>query len=282
MGGHGIVQVMGEVTTNAYVDIPAIVGRVAGKVGCNVNLVKQSNDIAKGVDIGGAGDQGIMVGYACDENEAMIPHELYLARSLCKYLFFRNPQDGKTQVTTNNGIPITIVASWANTEKAVLLQLVQAWLTELKMWPSNIQLLINPAGDWYTSGFEADTGLTGRKLCVDNYGPRIPLGGGAFSGKDGTKVDRSGAYKARQVAVQILKSRHAKECLVYLAYAIGEPKPVQMTCVVDGQEILMQEIIPDEFCPQNIIEDLKLRSPCFAEAATWGHFGNGFLWDGIK
>jgi len=274
-GGHGKVFVTGEVTTNAHVgEIENIVNRVCGKkMSVEANIVKQSNFIAQGVDSGGAGDQGIMVGYACDENEDMIPHELYLARDLCKSIYSYFPYDGKTQVTLEDGKIKTIVASFQNASKEALEQVVVEWL---QYHTDDVEIHLNPAGDWTMGGFDADAGVTGRKLVVDNYGPRVPIGGGAFSGKDSTKVDRSAAYMARKIAVDFLKQSKAKEVYVYLAYAIGYDKPVQATAIVDGIEIMVNDIY--DLSPNGIIKTLELQKPKFEKTAEWGHMGTGQSW----
>jgi S-adenosylmethionine synthetase len=274
MGGHGIITITGELTTNAYVDIPSVVKRVYGKeIGVQTNIVKQSNFIAQGVDTGGAGDQGIMVGYACNENDEYIPHELYLARDLCKSIYSYFPYDGKTQVTTDDGKIKTIVASFQNSTKEKLKEVVDEWL---QYHTDDVEIHINPAGDWDMGGFDADAGVTGRKLVVDNYGPRVPIGGGAFSGKDSSKVDRSAAYMARRIAVDFLKQSKAKEVYVYLAYAIGYDKPVQATAIVDGIEIMVNDIY--DLSPNGIIKTLELQKPKFEKTAEWGHMGTGQSW----
>jgi S-adenosylmethionine synthetase len=273
MGGHGKVFVTGEITTNADIGpLKYLVKNVCGIDNVTTNIVKQSNEIANGVDTGGAGDQGIMVGYACNENEALIPHELYLARKLAKYIYSKHPYDGKTQVTLVDGIVDTIVASFQNVSTEELNDLVITWLG---YQPNN--LYCNPAGDWNQGGFDADAGVTGRKLVVDNYGPRVPIGGGAFSGKDATKVDRSGAYMARFIAVDQLYKHKAEEVYVYLAYAIGKSEPVQATAVVDGIEIN----VTDQYnlTPNGISNLLELKTPKFNKTAKWGAFGNKFCWD---
>jgi len=278
MGGHGIITITGELTTKAYINAREIAQRIAGEqYGVQTNIVTQSPEIANGVDTGGAGDQGIMVGYACNDNEAMIPQELYLARSLAKYLYEKYPYDGKTQITLDDEGKIhTIVASFQNVNHLDLLSATNYWLA-IQGIEYGLKIYCNPAGDWNIGGFEADTGLTGRKLMVDNYGPQVAIGGGCFSGKDATKVDRSGAYKARQMAVTLLKaSPGAKEVLVKLAYAIGVAEPVMITATVDGEEI---DIINAGATPKGIIETLDLRKPQFEKTAQWGHFGNGFTWD---
>lgn len=274
MGGHGIITVTGELTTNAYVDIPSVVKRVYGKdIGVQTNIVKQSNFIAQGVDSGGAGDQGIMVGYACNENEEMIPQELYLARDLCKKIYEVYPFDGKTQITLDDGEIKTIVASFQNAPDYSLEQIIFDWLDNET---DGIEIHCNPAGDWSQGGFDADAGVTGRKLVVDNYGPRVPIGGGAFSGKDSSKVDRSAAYMARRIAVDFLKQSKAKEVYVYLAYAIGYDKPVQATAIVDGIEIMVNDIY--DLSPNGIVKTLELQKPKFEKTAEWGHMGTEQLW----
>lgn len=283
LGGHGLVTITGEVTTNAVIDIPAIVRSIAGDVEVRVQLSLQSPEIARGVDTGGAGDQGIMIGYACAENEQLVPHEYFLARSLNQFLYERHAEDGKTQVTLIGDTVTNIVASWANVTSEALTGLVRSWF-ELQTKNYKLQtraephLHINPAGDWSVSGFDADSGLSGRKIVIDNYGPRVPVGGGSFSGKDATKVDRSAAYKARQVAVRLLRERGAHEVLVRVAYAIGERYPIEVSAHIDG----VYEPITNEretFVPQNIIESLGLRMPQFGNTAEYGHMGRGFAWD---
>jgi S-adenosylmethionine synthetase len=275
MGGHGEVNINGEVTSNADLDIPSIVERVVGeKVEVRYNIVHQSNFIAQGVDTGGAGDQGIMVGYACNENKDMIPQELYLARDLCKKIYESYPFDGKTQVTLDDGKIKTIVASFQNAPKESLEQIITEWL-DYKV--EGIEIHCNPAGDWTQGGFDADAGVTGRKLVVDNYGPRVPIGGGAFSGKDSSKVDRSAAYMARKIAVDCLKHNNAKEVYVYLAYAIGYDKPVQATAIVDGNEMVLNGEY--DLSPNGIVETLGLKEPKFEKTAEWGHMGTGQVWE---
>lgn len=179
-GGHGTVFITGEVSSKAVqVDIPAIVKRIAGDVELIERLSTQSPEIAHGVDTGGAGDQGIMVGYACNETPELLPLEFVLARNLNRALYKTWPYDGKTQVTTKDGVITTIVASFQHASRRELTNVVQDWLTAepLAKADHDITLHINPAGDWSIGGFDADAGLTGRKLAVDNYGPRVPLGG---------------------------------------------------------------------------------------------------------
>lgn len=273
-GGHGIITVTGELTTEAYVDINSIVKEVYGKeIGVQVNIVRQSPEIAQGVDTGGAGDQGIMTGYACDENEEYVPQEYYLARKLAQEIYHRFPFDGKTQVTID-GNKLRVVASFQNAPKRDLEKIIKAYLSKYKQYEIEA-LHCNPAGDWTLGGFDADAGLTGRKLAVDNYGPRVPIGGGAFSGKDATKVDRSAAYMARRLAVDILKSSKAKEVFVQLAYAIGYDQPLQATAVIDGVE---KPITGIDLSPNGIIDFLDLKDPVFSKTAEWGHMGNGFSW----
>ena len=274
-GGHGKVFVTGEVTTNAHIgSIEDIVNRICEqKMEVTTNIVKQSNFISQGVDTGGAGDQGIMVGYACNENKDMIPNELYFARELCKKIYESYPFDGKTQVTLDNGEIKTVVASFQNAPKEALEQIITEWL-DYKV--EGLEIHCNPAGDWDMGGFDADAGVTGRKLVVDNYGPRVPIGGGAFSGKDSSKVDRSAAYMARKIAVDTLKSTiPSSEVYVYLAYAIGYDKPVQVTTIIDGE---IHEIEDYDLSPNGIIEHLKLKEPKFEKTAEWGHMGTGQVW----
>ena len=278
-GGHGSVFVVGEVTSNATsVNVPQIVHRIVGPrldgspYEVIERIVAQSPEIAQGVDTGGAGDQGIMVGYATSETPELLPLEYVLARNLNKFLYKTWPYDGKTQVTLRDGEITAIVTSFQHATKAALSEQINAWFDSeplAKKRADEFQLHINPAGDWEVGGFDADSGLTGRKLAVDNYGPRVPLGGGAFSGKDGTKVDRSGAYIARQIAVDYLQKYDASEVFVYLAYAIGYPYPVETTVVIDG----VQQIIEGyDLTPKGIITKLDLLKPGFEARARYGHF----------
>lgn len=281
-GGHGKISIMGEVTFAGILsdaDIYKIVHRLTGyaKSKVKINIVKQSPEIAKGVDIGGAGDQGIMSGYACTDNDELMPQEYYLARSLCKFIYAKYPYDGKTEIILddNNNILI-LVASFQKVASNKLLEKVNEWLSINNY--ASCEILCNPAGDWTLGGFDADTGVTGRKLMVDNYGPQIAIGGGAFSGKDATKVDRSAAYMARSMAVYYLKKFKAREVIVKIVYAIGRAEPLMVDVTVDGEKLKMYHGGWD-LKPLSIIKYLKLREPIFEETAKWGHFGNGFLWD---
>lgn len=277
-GGHGAIFITGEVTSNATsVDIPAIVQRIAGPRGDGtpleiiIRIEAQSPEIAAGVNTGGAGDQGIMVGYATSETPELLPLEYVLARNLNKALYAQWPYDGKTQVTTKDGNIVSIVASFQHAPTHELTAAVKQWVSyePLAHTEGDYSLHINPAGEWQVGGFDADAGLTGRKLAVDNYGPRVPLGGGAFSGKDGTKVDRSGAYIARKIAVDYLKKRNAKEVYAHLAYAIGYPYPVEATVTIDG---VQEEIEGYDLTPESIITTLALREPGFESRARYGHY----------
>ena len=273
-GGHGSVHLTGEITTNAELDYESIVKEVSGIDKVTHNVVKQSNEIARGVDIGGAGDQGIMVGYACDENDEYIPQEYYLARNLCRFLYDRFGGDGKTQITADNHLITHIVTSFQNTTKSELEMAVNEWM---ERETDDIKIHCNPAGDWSQGGFDADAGLTGRKLVVDNYGPRVPIGGGAYSGKDPSKVDRSAAYMARHIAVKELKKQGLRECWVYLSYAIGEKEPLQATCSDGHVNWDVSKKYP--VYPNEIIDFLDLKKPIYYETSQWGAYGNGFRWD---
>lgn len=280
VGGHGKVFIVGEVTSTAHPEIEPIARRIVGKeVEVEVRLVKQSPEIAQGVDTGGAGDQGIMVGYACNETPELLPLEVVLSRKLNQYLYALWPYDGKTQVTLKDGVIVSIVASFQNAPQKELTRAVTNWLAEQDEKPesSDIRLHVNPAGDWHIGGFDADTGLTGRKLVVDNYGPRIPIGGGCFSGKDPSKVDRSAAYIARKIAIDYLRERKAKEVFVHLAYAIGFDQPLEATVTIDGR----QEVIKGyDLSPKGIIEALDLKRPLYETTARYGHFGHPeFAWE---
>lgn len=280
-GGHGTVFLTGEITSSAKVDVIAIVKRIAGDVHVIEHIAKQSQEIAAGVDTGGAGDQGIMVGYACNETPQLLPLEVVLSRELNQYLYKIWPYDGKTQVTLRDSVIESVVASFQNAPHDKLKGAVTEWLSDIHerynvVQAEDVQLHVNPAGDWHQGGFDADAGLTGRKLVVDNYGPRISIGGGCFSGKDGTKVDRSAAYMARRIAVDYLRKRDAREVYCYLAYAIGYDQPLEAIVVVDGKEETVEGY---DLSPRGTIETLHLTEPQFEQTARYGHFGNGFAWD---
>jgi len=269
IGGHGVIVLIGEVTTTTEVDFVSIAkevyeGLFHKDIGVLCTIVKQSPNIARGVDTGGAGDQGIMVGYACRENEVYIPQEMYLARKLLQGF----ETDGKSQVTI--GDTITVVLSVQGKTKEELEKYIHAII------PSVHGMYCNNTGAFDIGGFDGDTGCTGRKIVVDAYGPRVPVGGGAFSGKDPTKVDRSGAYMARWIALDLLH-RGAQEVKVELAYVIGGIKPVMMMATIDGK----QETISYDCRPQAIIERFDLRKPIYQDIARNGHFGRNLPWEVI-
>lgn len=280
MGGHGLITINGEVTSKVNPDIEKVVRSLVGtSFKIIANIVLQSPQIAQGVDNGGAGDQGIMKGYATNETSEFLPLEYVLARSLCNFIYKKYPYDGKTQITVKDGCIDTIVASFQNVPKEVLNEVVVDWFGQFGAKSDKIfqfSTFINPAGDWTQGGFDADTGLSGRKLIIDNYGPEITIGGGSFSGKDYTKVDRSGAYMARKIAVDLLKRYKAKEVYTKLAYAIGQPEPVMAVFVIDGVE---REIVGYDLTPKGIYEHLKLREVKFKDTSNWGHFGRDFTWN---
>jgi S-adenosylmethionine synthetase len=279
-GGHGKVFVTGEVTSRAInVDVAAIVKRLAGDVELIEHIAAQSPEIAAGVDTGGAGDQGIMVGYATSETDELLPLEVVLSRHLNEYIYEQWPYDGKTQVTVDGGEIVQVVASFQHASSKELLKLVKRWLVEDELAVADdtrLTIHVNPCGDWKVGGFDADAGLTGRKLAVDNYGPRVPIGGGAFSGKDPSKVDRSAAYMARKIAVDYLRQREANEVYVRLAYAIGVIEPLEVTVIVDG---IPEKGVGYDVTPNGIINSLDLRRPIYEQTARYGHFGHRFDWE---
>ncbi len=270
MGGHGHISVSGEITSNADVDIQKIINGIVGNdFQIHVYLTKQSSFIAQGVDTGGAGDQGIMIGYATRETDNFMPLEYELARKLCREIYEKYPFDGKTQVTVEGDKVRTAVASFQNAKTSDLEKLVRSLIVA-------DEYLINPAGEWTMGGFEADSGLSGRKIVVDNYGPEIGVGGGSFSGKDYTKVDRSGAYMARRIAVDYLaKNPNIAAVRVKLAYAIGKSEPVMAVAELDGQEMPINDY---DLTPKGIHKFLELDKVKWAETAEWGHFGRTFTW----
>ncbi len=271
MGGHKLITINGEVTSSSHPDLEILVKKIVGEdYKIVINLSKQSKSIAHGVDTGGAGDQGIMKGYATSETENMMPREYELARNLCMQIYKKYPYDGKTQVTLEGNKIKTVVVSFQNSKSDELLELVKSIIT-------SEEYLINPAGEWTLGGFEADAGLSGRKLIVDNYGPEIPIGGGSFSGKDYTKVDRSGAYIARKIAIDLLRNKKAKEVFIKLAYAIGKPEPVMAVAIIDGKE---EKVEGYDLSPAGIRKLLNLDTVEYSKTCQWGHFGHPeFPWE---
>ncbi len=268
VGGHGTIALFGEITSKGRFDHEAVVKKyykkIAGKtIRVISKIAAQSPEIAQGVNTGGAGDQGIMVGYACSENELFIPQEIYLARKLLHGFNV----DAKSQVTIENGEVTSVVLSVQNKTKEELTKHVKQCGIDI----DTKKIFANNTGAFKIGGFDADSGCTGRKIVVDAYGPRVPVGGGAFSGKDATKVDRSAAYMARFIALKLLKKYGAEEVLVKLGYVIGRIDPVIQIADVDGKETTF-----DYDCrPQAILEQFDLRKPIYLDLAKNGHFGRG-------
>lgn len=285
LGGHGAITISGELTTTANINIRDIARDVYRECGYTdepgifVNVVEQSPEIGRGVDAEGAGDQGIMVGYACNETPELMPLEVILSRKIAKAI---GKRDGKAQVTTENGKVVRVLTSVCGTQGFAGGQAFDLAVREIisPLLPDGVKLkdiwLQNPNGPWTIGGFAADTGLTGRKLVVDNYGPNVPLGGGCFSGKDATKVDRSGAYMARKIAVDYLRKTGAHEVFVHIAYAIGVAEPLMAVVTLDGKQ---EPVLGYDLRPRAIIDQLDLHRPHFRETARFGHFGNNFTWD---
>lgn len=300
-GSHGTLMIGGEITTNASVDYASEAKEVYESIGYTEPLeilsrvVVQSGDIAQGVDTGGAGDQGIMYGFATDETPEFLPLGVVLSHKLARRLEelrtsgtlpFLRP-DGKTQVTISEGKVITALTSTQHTEDTTL-EAVRRGLTEHLFAPvlptlEGVELLVNPTGRFVQGGFEADAGLTGRKIMVDTYGGLIPHGGGAFSGKDSTKVDRSAAYMARFVAKNLVANGYGKKVLVSVAYAIGRVEPVMVEAFDENGKDLSDIVSKNfDFRPRAIEERLQLRKPQFKETASYGHFGvSGRTWEEI-
>ena len=300
-GGHGLIVVGGEVTTNASVDFENIAKNAYRSIGHEndirvlVHVVKQSPDIAMGVDTGGAGDQGIMYGYATDETPEFLPKGIVLVHKLTKGLedLRRSGEikwlmpDGKSQVTIyENGIKTILVSTQHKdtvTQDQIKNELTEKLIKPLVGDVAKIEILTNPTGKFVQGGFEADTGLTGRKLMVDTYGGLIPHGGGCFSGKDPTKVDRSAAYMARFVAKNLVTNGLAKNALVSVAYAIGRAEPLMVEALDENGKSLADIVKKNfDFRPKAIIERLNLRRPIYLKTASYGHFGKeGLPWEEI-
>ena len=330
----GLIHVMGEITTSCYVDIPKVAREVVREIGydrgkfgfdcdtCGIitSIDEQSGDIAMGVDkaleskegsedlTGGAGDQGMMFGYACDETPELMPLAISLSHRLAKQLTairkagvvnYLRP-DGKTQVTVeyDGDRPVRVDAVVVSTQHSpeVTLEQIRSDMVELVIKPiipeemldENTKYYVNPTGRFVKGGPAADSGLTGRKIIVDTYGGSAPHGGGAFSGKYPTKVDRSAAYAARWVAKNIVAAGLARKCQVQLAYAIGVAHPVSVMVETFGTGKVSDERLEQavrkvfDLRPSAIIRDLDLRKPIYRQLAAYGHMGRedlGVSWE---
>ncbi|MEK9177316.1 MAG: methionine adenosyltransferase [Patescibacteria group bacterium] len=307
-GGHNLLVIGGEVTTKAKVDYEKIGRQVYKDIGYDAELevvtrvAEQSPDIAQGVDEGkgvdqeqGAGDQGIMYGFATDENESFLPDAIVKVHKLTrgleelrtsKKLPWLRP-DGKAQITVENDRVSAVLVSTQH-EKGKDQKELREELTRELIGPaigdlSGVSVFTNPTGVFAIGGFDADTGLTGRKIMVDTYCGLAPNGGGAFSGKDPSKVDRSAAYMCRFVAKNLVANGLAKKCLVSVAYAIGRAEPLMIEAVDEEGKSLAEVVKRNfDFKPKAIIERLNLRRPIFRQTAAYGHFGRaGVPWEEI-
>ena len=300
-GSHGLLVIGGEVTTRADFDAGVIAEKVYKNIGYKdklkivTNIVKQSPDIAIGVDTGGAGDQGIMYGYATNETPEYLPSGIAIVHKLTRGLADLRKSgeipwlmpDGKAQVTIQGGKLKTILISTQH-KKGVSQEKIKKTLTAKLIKKvvgdtDGVEILVNPTGNFVVGGFMGDTGLTGRKIMVDTYGGLIPHGGGCFSGKDPTKVDRSGAYMCRFVAKNMVAQGYGKEILVSVAYAIGKAEPLMLSAVNENGKNLSAVLKKNfDFRPLSIIERLDLRRPIYQGTASYGHFGKGGLpWEEI-
>lgn len=301
-GAHGLLAIGGEVTTNAIFNAEEIARQVYKDIGYEddlqviTNIIKQSPDIAQGVDTGGAGDQGIMYGYAAKNGtHEFLPESIVLVHKLTRGLedmrrsgnFNWLKPDGKAQVTMEGHAVKTILISTQHSEDISQPEIKEA-LTKNLVEPlvgdiSKIEILINPTGKFVVGGFTADTGLTGRKIMVDTYCGLVPHGGGCFSGKDPTKVDRSAAYMARFAAKNIVASGLTGECLISVAYAIGRAEPLMVEAITGNKESLTRIVKEKfDFRPAAIIDRLGLRRPIYRQTAAYGHFGKPSLpWEQI-
>src|ERR687898_725570 len=318
----GMAMIAGEITTSCYVDFPKIVrdtikdvGYTRAKFGfdyetCAVlsSIHGQSPDIAMGVDPGGAGDQGLMFGYACTETDELMPLPIMLAHKLVKglscarrdgVLEYLRP-DGKSQVSVeyNNGKPVRVDTVVVSTQHSSLVSTdtlreditdkIVTRVIPARMMDKDTRILINPTGRFVVGGPHGDAGVTGRKIIVDTYGGAAPHGGGAFSGKDPTKVDRSACYMARYIAKNVVAAGIAERALVQLAYAIGVADPVSVMVHTEDTGRIPEEKITElvrqhfKLTPRGIMEELDLRRPIYRKTAAFGHFGRTepeFTWE---
>lgn len=319
----GMIVVGGEITTNTYIDLPKLVRKVIREIGYTkaeyrfdadscavINVInKQSGDIAQGVDTGGAGDQGMMFGYACKETPEYMPAALMYSHKLVEKLAdirknhlelmpYLRP-DAKAQVTVAyddagkiTGITTIVVStqhdpgiSQEQIAEDIKKHVVPAVIPSDMIGPDTV-FHINPTGKFEIGGPHGDTGLTGRKIIVDTYGGKAPHGGGAFSGKDPTKVDRSAAYAARHLAKNIVAAGLAEQCTIQVSYAIGVKEPVSLLVDMHGTGTISSDVVSSfimkniDLSPKGIIERLKLQRPIYRATAAYGHFGrNEFPWE---
>ena len=318
----GLAVVAGEITTSAYVDFQEVVRATINEIGYNrgkfgfdgetcavlSSIHSQSPDIAMGVDTGGAGDQGMMFGFACTETEELMPMPIMLAHKLVKGLSslrrdgtldYLRP-DGKSQVTIeydgNKPMRVDAVVISSQHSPLVTNDTMREDITEkiinkvipAGMMDKNTKIYVNPTGRFVVGGPHGDAGVTGRKIIVDTYGGAAPHGGGAFSGKDPTKVDRSAAYMARYIAKNVVAAGIAERALVQLAYAIGVADPVSVMVHTEGTGAIPEEKITEivrkhfKLTPRGIVEELDLRRPIYKKTAAFGHFGRTekeFYWE---
>jgi len=319
----GMIVVGGEITTNTYIDLPKLVRKVIREIGYTkaeyrfdadscavINVInKQSGDIAQGVDTGGAGDQGMMFGYACKETPEYMPAALMYSHKLVEKLAdirknhlelmpYLRP-DAKAQVTVAyddagkiTGITTIVIStqhdpgvSQEQIAEDIKKHVIPAVIPADMIGPDTV-FHINPTGKFEIGGPHGDTGLTGRKIIVDTYGGKAPHGGGAFSGKDPTKVDRSAAYAARHLAKNIVAAGLAEQCTIQVSYAIGVKEPVSLLVDMHGTGTISSDVVSSfimkniDLSPKGIIERLKLQRPIYRATAAYGHFGrNEFPWE---
>lgn len=304
-GSHGLLVIGGEITSSASVSYADIAREVYADIGFSDEIevldrvVRQSPEIAGGVDDGGAGDQGIMYGFATGETDSCMPLGCVVAHALIEryedvrtraLVAYVRP-DAKSQVTIRDGRVAAVVLSvqhdadvaLADVRADMVAHVVDVVLERLSLQRTDdFQCFINPAGSWTIGGFQADTGLTGRKLMVDTYGGLVPHGGGCFSGKDATKVDRSAAYMARYVAKHVVSRGVAQDCLVSVSYAIGRAEPVMLYAIDERGNDISECVAEFDFRPRSIISTLGLQKPVFRETAVHGHFGHAhFAWERV-
>lgn len=329
---RGVIIIGGEITTKASIDANKIARDVVKDIGYNkselgfhwqtcgvLNVIgKQSPDIAQGVDRGGAGDQGCMIGYACNETSNYMPLAYELARKLVMRLDYTRKEkilpylgpDGKSQVTLKKnkdgeGELVAVVISAQHTEEIVdpnnpkslredkkeeIIKEVALKVIPKELITPNTKFFVNPTGRFVIGGPLSDTGMTGRKIIVDTYGTLVPHGGGAFSGKDPTKVDRSSAYMARYLAKNVVAAGIAKECIIQLSYIIGESQPISFLLETNNtskvEDVRIRDTLAElvDLTPQGIIEFLDLRKPIYRNISIYGHFGRedqNFNWEKI-
>lgn len=291
IGNRNKVLITGEVSSNGYIsdnEIHGIVREISGVEDVDIHIHRQPNDNNQMIDLGLVCNSGTVIGYASRETKNNMPFEYELARQLNKFIYKHFPFDGKTQVTIN-GSDVSVFASFQYASKSNLEELIYDFFTDTYKDITSTPLKVyktfcNPLGDYTSGGFESTIGFTGRRNIIDNYGPRVPNGGGFFSGKDATKINRSAGYMARRIAVDSLSKYQLSYAIVELSYVVGNEHPIQArikgnTRGIDIETgVKLYEVTDYDLSINGIINFLDLKKPQYSDTSMWGHMGHDFNW----